>query len=365
MPKHIHIWVHDKDTSPEDEKWITINGVHVRIDKEGVITAGPKGFVGKKPGDLKEGPAGKSEPKAEPKPASKPAEGKKEAPPEEGKEPTKKGPAPILWTKHGGGDFSEAERARLKALRVPPAWTEIKLSEDPKAALQVVGKDAKGRAQYLYSAEHSAKAAAEKFARLKAFNGVATKVVTNASRDMIHGKTPKQRDAAAVIRLISETGFRVGSEADTGADVQAHGATTLTGEHVKVKGNTLSFDFIGKKGVKITKTLEHPELARYIGGKLKENPTGKIFDVSDSQVREYLASAGGQGFKVKDFRTWNGTNMALKVISEHKPPTTAAEFKKMRAEVGKKVSEHLGNTPTVALESYIDPTVFAKWSHLQ
>ena len=121
---------------------------------------------------------------------------------------------------------------------------------------------------------------------------------------------------------------------------------------------------MGKKGVQITKTLENPELARYIAERKKIKGTGKLFEAGDDQVREWMKSHGGNGFLIKDFRTWNGTNLALKTIAG-RDPKTAAEYKKMRLEVGKAVASHLGNTPTVALASYIDPTVFAKWSHLQ
>ena len=277
-----------------------------------------------------------------------------------------KAPAREAWTKHLGGNFTDQELTRLRALRVPPAWTSIKLSEDPQAPLQVVGKDEKGRSQYLYSAAHSEKAAAEKFARLKAFNAAAGKISTRAQQVMTDTKLPqKQRDAAAVVKLISETGFRVGSDADTGADVKAHGASTLTGDHVKVKGNEIQFSFVGKKSVNITKTLDHPELARYISDAKKRNGNGPLFDVTDANVRDWMHANGGADFKVKDFRTWNGTNVALKTIAGLKPPTSAAEYKKFRNEVGKATAAHLGNTPTVALASYIDPAVFAKWSHLQ
>ena len=277
-----------------------------------------------------------------------------------------KAPAQVAWTKHGGGAFTAEEHARLKAMKIPPAWTEIKLSPDPKAALQVVGKDAKGRAQYRYSAEHSERAAAEKFARLKAFNGVAAAIVNSAKDDMFNRKlTQPQRDAAAVIKLIAATGFRIGSDKDTKADTKATGASTLTKEQVRVsKGGEVSFDFIGKKGVRITKKVTDPEIAKYVNARLKESD-GKLFDVPPSVIRSYLKSRGGAAFKVKDFRTWNGTNEALKALKDMPEPTNKKEFAKMRLAVGKRVAEHLGNTPTIALAAYIDPAVFAKWSHLQ
>lgn len=273
-----------------------------------------------------------------------------------------KTPPPVSWTKHGGGFFTEEEHARLRALKIPPAWTEIKLSADPESPLQVVGKDAKGRAQYRYSAKHAEAAAAAKFARLKAFNRVATKIVQSASTDMFNDALPKaEREAAAVIRLISVTGFRIGSDKDTKADTQAYGASTLTREHVKIgRGGAISFEFTGKKGVHISKEIKDHELARYIRQRIAAGDD-RLFDVPAAQVRRYLKSKGGAEFKVKDFRTWHGTNEALKAMEGMDAPTNVSQFQRQRLEVARKVAAHLGNTPTVALAAYIDPAVFARW----
>ena len=263
------------------------------------------------------------------------------------------------WTMEGGGRPSDDQTARLSTLRVPPAWTDIKLSADPTASLQVVGKDAKGRSQYLYSTAHSAKAAAEKFARLKAFNAAAKGIVSKSNADMLDTEKPQRiRDAAAVTQLIAKTGFRIGSDTDTGAEVKAHGASTLRGDHVEVSGDELTFDFIGKKGVNIKKTLTDPALAKYIGERKAEVGSGQLFTSTDANVRDYFHGSGGADFKVKDFRTWNATNLALQEMSKPPEPKTEAEFKKKQLAVAKVVAANLGNTPKVALDSYIDPAVW-------
>lgn len=272
------------------------------------------------------------------------------------------------WTKHGGGDFTPEEMQRLKDLKVRPDLTEIKLASDPKARLQAMGKDAKGRTQRVYSAEHHGAAASAKFARLRAFNAVAGKIVTAANYDMFNGKLPQsQRDAAAVIKLISSSGFRIGSDRDTRADAKALGASTLTASNVTVgKNGDVHFDFTGKSGVHNVHTVNNHELARYLRKRLTEvKGTDRIFHVPPATIRKYLKSKGGQEFKVKDFRTWTATNEALKALEGAHEPTNAKEFAAMRLAVGKAVSRKLGNTPKVALESYVDPMVFAKWSHLQ
>jgi DNA topoisomerase IB/N-acetylglutamate synthase-like GNAT family acetyltransferase len=265
-------------------------------------------------------------------------------------------PAAKAWT--GGTDV---QHQRLRDLRVPPAWANVRLNPDADAALQALGVDVKGRTQYLYSAAHSEQAAAEKFQRLKDFNAVAPKAIKQALADMQNKQlASEKRDAAAVVYLIGKTGLRVGSDAETGGAVKAHGATTLLGQHVTLLGDKLSLDFVGKKGVQIHKELTDPKLAQYLKGKVK-SMGDRLFNTTDSAVRTYLKDITGDQFKVKDFRTWHGTSTALQELKDRPVPKTATEFKRVVSEVAKVVAKHLGNTPAVAKSAYIDPAVWGGW----
>jgi DNA topoisomerase IB len=42
-------------------------------------------------------------------------------------------------------------------------------------------------------------------------------------------------------------------------------------------------------------------------------------------------------------------------------PTSMTSYKKAVREVAKAVASRLGHTPTVSLQSYINPAVFTKW----
>lgn len=60
MTKQVHIHIHRtkaRDAGEGEGKWITLSpsGTHVKIDKGGEITAGPKGMTGKKPSELSKG----------------------------------------------------------------------------------------------------------------------------------------------------------------------------------------------------------------------------------------------------------------------------------------------------------------------
>lgn len=88
-------------------------------------------------------------------------------------------------TKDGVGWTAEHE-ARLAKLKVPPGVTDVRLNDDPNAALQVRWVDSKGRKVRFYTSAHSEKAAAEKWQRVKEFHksGAAKRVMDSAKKDM-------------------------------------------------------------------------------------------------------------------------------------------------------------------------------------
>lgn len=261
------------------------------------------------------------------------------------------------WESADGTAASPAWVERAQTLRVPPKWKDVRINPDSKAGLQAVGVDSKGRPTAQYSEEHHAAQAVKKYARLKKFSAVRDSLVTQAAKDAAGGN-----DDAAVMLLIAKTGMRIGSERNTGAKVQAYGATTLQARHVKVAGSVTTFEFVGKKGVSISLTSIDPDLARTIKSRLKgKGPNDTIFSTKDSKVRDYMHSVGGKGFMPKDFRTYVATSTALDMVKGMGAAAGEKEFKAMRLTVAKKVSSLLGNSPAMAVSSYIDPAV---WHHI-
>jgi DNA topoisomerase-1 len=89
--------------------------------------------------------------------------------------------------------------------------------------------------------------------------------------------------------------------------------------------------------------------------------SGKLFDVDQKQLLDYTKTLDGGGFKTKDFRTALGTKTAMEEMVNFPTPKTDKEYRKAVMGVAKIVSEKLGNTPVIALQSYIAPAVFSKW----
>lgn len=245
--------------------------------------------------------------------------------------------------------------------RIPPAWTKVKINLDPQAKLIVTGVDSKGRPQRVYSASHTMNQAAKKFAKIKELRTKDASLTKEIEKDL---RNPATKESATVLYLIKHTGIRPGSEKDTKAVKQAYGATTLQARHVSKDGTRLNF--VGKKGVDLSIKVTDPNLIKILRQrKNSRNPNEKLFDVSDRELRLYTQSKDGGGFNPKDFRTAKGTQLAFDLVSKMKSPKTEKEYKDYVKEVATAVSIELGNTLTVVLQSYIDPTVFAGWRNLK
>lgn len=251
--------------------------------------------------------------------------------------------------------------AHIQKLRIPPAWTNVTVHPSPEAALQVVGKDQKGRDQYVYSAAHVEAKAAAKFSRIAELDRKFDSVFQQ-NEQARKSKDPATRDAADCAFLIMKMGVRPGSEDDTGADKQAFGATTLQGKHVVVKGDRVSLKFTGKKGVDLDLPVTDPGVRKMLlARKAKAGANGQLFGINEKQLLDHVHGFDGGGFKTKDFRTLTGTRAAQAHIANRDAPTDAKSYKKAVKEVATEVSQILGNTPSVALASYINPMVFAPW----
>lgn len=246
--------------------------------------------------------------------------------------------------------FREASPEDRKRWKVPGAWTDVVVAESDDAELVAIGRDAAGRIQYRYSAARLDKSTAEKFARAKKFHEALPRIEKKLAVDAKRGIQEE-----LMLRLIAKTGMRVGGDENRGK-VQAYGASTIKMSHVRVRGDRVDFEFVGKKGVLQKMTVVDPLLAQLVADRSGEDA---LFDTSAAKVRAYLKQSGD--FLIKDFRTAVANQTALAEIKKLGHPENAAEAAKWRRHVAKVVSDKLGNTPEVALDSYINPLVFNGW----
>ena len=242
-----------------------------------------------------------------------------------------------------------------RVLNIPPFWVDVFVNKDPNGEPMAIGYDAADRKQSLYSGKHSMKQSAVKQQRNKSLGRYITKLDRALKSDW------KNDPVAQACLLIYKTGMRPGSTSDTRSKVQAFGATTLEARHVTINKDSVSLHFTGKSGKEIKLLLKDPEVvAMFRIAKGTKTNRQRIFpDVTREAVSQYMDQYIPKQFKVKDLRTYKANVVALAEIKKiKKMPTTRAEFVRYRNAIGDTVSAQLGNTRTMALKSYINPTVF-------
>jgi DNA topoisomerase-1 len=250
----------------------------------------------------------------------------------------------------------------VEKLKIPPAWKDVTVNTNANGSLLATGKDSKNRPVSIYSLAFQQKQAEAKFARIeklaKSMGSIRSK--NNAAME---SDRPKVKSAADCTHLIMEMGIRPGSDSDTGAKVKAYGATNMLGKHVVVDGDKVNLKFTGKKGVNI----DLPVTDKHIAAMLKERKEkagedGKIFgDLNEKTLLAHVHSISNGRFKTKDFRTHLATKTAAELVKKATPPTNEKEYKKSVMDIAKKVSTKLGNSPVMALNSYIAPEIFGAW----
>jgi DNA topoisomerase I len=259
----------------------------------------------------------------------------------------------------------EEQLERIRALVIPPAWTDVWISPNPNAKLQATGVDTAGRRQYLYHASFRAAQERAKFERLLHFAKSLPTLRSRARRHLELGPYEREWACAIAVTLVNSAWFRVGSDRHARAS-RTYGITTLTKRHVAISGDEIQFSFRGKNGKLVKRTVANATLARELrelvalenGSRLfRYEREGEIFNVTSSVLNAYIGEHLGNGFTAKDFRTWGGTLLAAAELARHGPPASEPEATRVLASVMRKVAGELGNTPAVTRSSYVSPAV--------
>jgi DNA topoisomerase-1 len=256
------------------------------------------------------------------------------------------------------------ERARIAALVIPPAWTDVWISPDPNGHVLATGRDAKGRKQYLYHPTWRAVRDADKYDKLPAFGRALPEIRTAVGRDLTRRGMPREKVLALVVKLLDETLIRVGNEAYA-TENESYGLTTLKSDHVELDGSDIVFDFVGKSGLEHERFLHDRQLARIVrqchelGGQdlFTYRAGGELVDVTSGDVNLYLRELTDAEVTAKDFRTWGGTATAAAALAIGRPPGSDAEAEKQILAAYDVAAEVLGNTRTVCRNCYVHPAV--------
>ena len=261
----------------------------------------------------------------------------------------------------------------------------------------------------------------EKFEKAEKLGKQIAKIEDHIMRNL-DAKDENRRKIATVCWLILKPNMRVGDEKDPD-EADTVGAITLRAEHIKIEGQVVHFDFLGKDSVRWVKHIEaSPSVVRNIDYFMKKSKE-YLFEGIDSKNVSRFLSEKMPGLSAKVFRTWRCTatvrdyldksgvvkedpdyiklyaakiaNLKVAEVANHKrkvPPTFSerlakkgdkveelrAQFKQKEAE-GKKIEslkvriEKAGRDLELtklteeynlgtSLKSYIDPRAYVRWS---
>jgi DNA topoisomerase IB len=260
---------------------------------------------------------------------------------------------------------------RIKALVIPPAWTEVWICPWPTGHLQAVGLDARGRRQYRYHDRWQARRAAEKFDRMVAFAQALPELRLRCIELLADDDLSRERVLACAVRLLDLGFFRIGGEEYVEQN-GSYGLATLRKEHVTLVGrNAVTFDYPAKSGKRRVQTLVDEDVFAVIQS-LKRRRTGgpELFafrrrgqwvDVRSSDINDFVKELTGDTFTAKDFRTWAGTVLAAVAVGVAEGARSQAARQRAISRAYQEVAHYLGNTPAVCRASYVDPRVVDRY----
>ena len=272
----------------------------------------------------------------------------------------------FTYLDHDGRRVEDPETlARIRALAIPPAWTDVWICSAENGHLQATGRDARGRKQYRYHDRWRSVRDETKFERLVDFAVGLTPLRRRVERDLASQGLTKDKVLATVVRVMDVAWARVGN-VEYARDNDSFGLTTLRDRHVQVTGNRVRFEFAGKGGKVHTFGVNDERLARIVR-RCKDLPGQELFQYLDEEeeqrpigsgdVNDYVRETTGGEFSAKDFRTWAGTVVAASALVAAGPATSKRHSARQVSRAMAVVGTSLGNTPAIARASYVHPTV--------
>ncbi|KAF5037892.1 Eukaryotic DNA topoisomerase I, catalytic core [anaerobic digester metagenome] len=260
---------------------------------------------------------------------------------------------------------SKEELTRIRQLAIPPMWTNVWICRDENGHIQATGRDARNRKQYLYHTDWTAHQQQSKFSRLLEFGYTLPLIRKEVEHYLRKRGWPREKVLALVLAVLDETYVRIGNRYyyETNG---THGLTTLRRKNLEINGRNVVFRYKAKSNkireVKIRNNrltrlitqcseLRGYEIFRYM------DEHGKTIPVDSGDVNAFLREITGKEFTSKNFRTWGGAVLAVKLFPEAKEKTLQNKRLKLSRAIVKEVAKQLGNTISICEKYYIHPTV--------
>jgi DNA topoisomerase I len=275
----------------------------------------------------------------------------------------------VYLDEHGALVEDSVVLERIRSLAIPPAWTSVWIAPGADFHLQATGVDSRGRKQYRYHPAWQHQRDQLKFHDMEAFGRAQPRLRRRIELGLSADAEPlsHRRVLALSLRLLDIGLLRVGSDRYA-RDNKHYGLTTLLREQVTIRPDHAVFDYVGKAGKRQRLAIaDEPALdvLAALKRRRQDPPELLVFRAAHAwtrihreDVNNFLRAESGGPFSAKEYRTWNATVIAAATLAALEPrPSRAATI------ASHAVAAALGNTPTVARQSYIDPRVLERFKN--
>ena len=258
--------------------------------------------------------------------------------------------------------------ARFKELVIPPMWSNVQICKWPDGHIQAIGRDLKGRKQYIYHSDWEKKRQAKKFAKMKKFGKKLAKFRKQLYNDVAAKKWTKKKILSLIVLILDETGIRIGNQQYVKKNA-TYGLTTLRRKHMTVNKDSIIFQYSGKSNKDRIVEIEDQNLHQLIKN-AADLPGYEIFrykvnskkykSIDSDDVNAYIQKYMGDEHSSKDFRTWVASRLAVELYPLAEKEIKASSKKKFSNILVRMVADELGNTPEVCKSYYVHPKILQR-----
>lgn len=257
---------------------------------------------------------------------------------------------------------------RIKQLRIPPGWENVKISNSDSEYLQATGTDNKNRVQYVYHPSWVILSEVDKYNRLKLFAKKLPCIIKHVEHEIKNIDLGSKKFIVCVMFMILfKTHMRIGNDCFA-EENNTYGLTTLLKKHVIINKDCITFSFVGKKGVKHNVLLKDVFLRSVIISIMKI-PGPRLFKTTDSvhitssDINAYVKNTFGYEFSSKDFRTYAANDLFIKFLKREDLPKNQMDIKRTINKCYELVANELGHTKAICKSSYVMPIVSEIYSN--
>ena len=286
----------------------------------------------------------------------------------------------------------KAGKGKYPKIAIPPNWKDAKINTNKAAKVWATGIEVNvtgnENERKIYNPVHREYSNVKKHKRVKKFNGDKSsdgrsKILVDLRGKMLKGKG-SEAHAAGVLYITGMTGQRIGSKKDTMVQMyktietkektkkgkpkkerikdkieNTFGLSSLQARHIKVKGNTVTWNYCGKSGVCQKHSITERFIASFYKNVLKGKKGKDRIHPPTTYMKAFRLMKKFGGVKIKDFRTAKahevGEDKRKEGIKKFGYPSTAKEVKTLQKWILQEVSNILGNKPGEVKKSYINP----------